>query len=83
MGQIKKLASAFVTPKDTTDINQLVSLLQGLENCLPHQQFKVGQRALIWLNINQYCTHIDCNSTWSHYSEVISVNELARQLAMT
>lgn len=84
MGQIKKLHRAHVTPKDTTDINQLVSLSQGLRNIYP-SDFKVGQRCLYWFPQNSYCPEIDVGNDYERdfwCPDNISVNELARQLAL-
>ena len=84
MGQIKKLYRAHVTPRDTTDINQLVSLSQGLENIYP-SKFKVGQRCLYWFPQKNYCPEIDVGNDFERdfwCPDNITVNELARQLAL-
>ena len=83
MGQ---LPSVFVTPKDAVDVNQLASLLlnrHGWDRSGSNAPFSVGKRCIIWLNIQVYCSDIDCGTvkTWNQQS--VSVNELARQLTMT
>jgi hypothetical protein len=82
MGQTKKLRCAYVTPRDTADINQLISVLQGSRKIYDSINFKIGVRALIWFNVNSYCPQIDYYSLWGEVEEVCSVNEVARQLQL-
>ena len=75
----------FVTPQDNIDCNQLVSLLQNHENIHSKygwQVFRVGQKAVVWENIPSYSP--DVGDTLDPYSgnQVVSVNELARILAV-
>lgn len=86
MGQIKKLANAHVIPRDAIDCNHLASIVGKLpnHNTSREVEFRVGIPC--WFCFNLYdgafmyaptYSGVGCNEL------IISVNELARQLAMT
>lgn len=82
---MEKLPSVFVTPQDAVDVNQLTSLLldrHGWDRSGSHSPFNVGKRCIIWLNIQAYCSDIDCGSVKDWKQQSVSVNELARQLEL-
>ena len=80
-----KLARVHVTPRDAIDCNQLVSLTTGLTVSGVARGFRVGQRCLIWLNINKFSDNIDVGNTWAEDfwdAPTVSINELAQQLKL-
>lgn len=74
----------FITPRDSIDCNQLVSLLQNHVNIHGEygcKVFRAGQKVAVWENIPSYSP--DVGDALDPYSgnRVVSVNELARILA--
>lgn len=82
---MKRLDRAMVIPRDSTDLNQLTSLLASHDwlrhidaQYAPH--CAIGQKTYVFFNIDRL------HKTWSSstisiYDRYISVNELASQLA--
>lgn len=80
-----KLPSVHVTPRDAIDCNQLVSITAELTPSGVARGFRVGQRCLIWLNINKFSDSIDVGNTWAEGfwgAPTVSINELAQQLKL-
>lgn len=82
---VKKIPAAFVTPRDAIDCNQLRSLLSGRENIQPYYRntFRVGQKAVVWLNIGAtYTPDVGTALDGMQSYPTITVSELAQQLAL-
>lgn len=81
---MKHLDRATVIPKDSTDLNQLVSLMTQ-HTWLKHidadynPNFEVGKQAYVFFNVDRL--HKGWSSTPIKGDTCISVNELASQLA--
>lgn len=81
---MKRLERAMVIPRDSTDLNQLTSLLDSHEwlrhvdvEYAPH--CAIGQRTYVFLHIDRL--HKIWSSSIIDNDRCISVNELASQLA--
>lgn len=75
----------FITPRDSIDCNQLVSLLQNHANIHGEygcKVFRVGQKAVVWENIPSYSPNVGDALDAYLDNQVLSVNELARQLKL-
>lgn len=81
---MKRLDRAMVVPKDSTDLNQLTSLM-AQHTWLEHidaafaPDFEVGKQAYICFNVDRL--HKGWTGTVLKGDTCISVNELASQLA--
>ena len=85
---MSNLRMLIVVPRDTADINQMVSVVASSNYTNLHKEsrvrFKVGVPAMFWSlrrtyshNVKDIDVHVGCGA------EYIAVNELARQLSMT
>ena len=83
---MKKLCRVLVTPRDVVDVNQLRSLTVDFQSDADTQlstNFRVGQQCLFWLNMTDYIRFTSkVQPDFPAFAEVVSVNELARQLAL-
>lgn len=81
---MERLDRAMVVPKDSTDLNQLVSLM-AQHTWLEHvdaafaPDFEVGKSAYVFFNVDRL--HKGWSSARIRGDICISVNELASQLA--
>lgn len=81
---MERLDRAMVVPKDSTDLNQLTSLM-AQHTWLEHvdaafaPDFEVGKLVYIFFNVD--CLHKEWTSIRIKGDTCISVNELASQLA--
>ena len=81
---MKHLDRAMVVPRDSTDLNQLTSLLDSHE-WLHHVDVRyaphcaIGQKTYVFFNVD--CLHKEWTSIVIKGDTCISVNELASQLA--
>lgn len=82
---MKHLDRAMVIPRDSTDLNQLTSLLDSQDwlrhiDALYAPHCAVGQKTYVFFNIDRLHKKWSDSQLW-HVDPCISINELASQLA--